>query len=113
GTTDVFVVSDHGFSTIERSVDLRKILNNAGFTATTELSDEPKAGDIMLVGNGGSVLFYVVQHDAALTHRLVEFLQQSNFSGVIFTKEPVQATVSLNQAKIDSQRDPDGVLAFP
>src|SRR5947207_4841083 len=25
--TDVFVVSDHGFSTIERSVDLRKILN--------------------------------------------------------------------------------------
>src|SRR6266581_1635740 len=90
GTTDVFVVSDHGFSTIERSVDLRKILNDAGFTATTELSDEPKAGDIMLVGNGGSVLFYVVQHDAALTHSLVEFLQQSNFSGVIFTKEPMQ-----------------------
>ncbi len=112
GTTDVFVVSDHGFSTIERSVDLRKILNDAGFTATTELSDEPKAGDIMLVGNGGSVLFYVVQHDAALTHRLVEFLQQSNFSGVIFTKEPMQGTFGLDQAKIDSQHAPDVVMAF-
>jgi len=112
GTTDVFVVSDHGFSTIERSVDLRKILNNAGFTATTELSDEPKAGDIMLVGNGGSVLFYVVQHDAALTHRLVEFLQQSNFSGVIFTKELMQGTFGLDQAKIDSQHAPDVMMAF-
>jgi hypothetical protein len=39
----------HGFSTIERSADLRKTQNDAGFTATTELSDEPKAGDIMLV----------------------------------------------------------------
>src|SRR5215471_10594719 len=36
GTTDVFVVSDHGFSTIRRSIDLRKILNEAGFVATTE-----------------------------------------------------------------------------
>jgi len=112
GTTDVFVVSDHGFSTIERSVDLRKILNDAGFTATTELSDEPKAGDIMLVGNGGSVLFYVVQHDAAVTHRLVEFLQQSDFAGVIFTKEPMQGTFGLDQAKIDSQHAPDVVMAF-
>src|SRR5437899_2188168 len=50
-TTDVFVVSDHGFSTIERSVDLRKILNAAGFSAKTDFSDEPKPGEIMLVGN--------------------------------------------------------------
>jgi len=112
GTTDVFVVSDHGFSTIERSVDLRKILNDAGFTAMTELSDEPKAGDIMLVGNGGSVLFYVVQHDAAVTHRLVEFLQQSDFAGVIFTKEPMQGTFGLDQAKIDTQHAPEVVMAF-
>jgi predicted AlkP superfamily pyrophosphatase or phosphodiesterase len=110
--TDVFVVSDHGFSTIERSVDLRKILNGAGFTAKTEFTDEPKAGEIMLVGNGGSVLFYVVQHDAAVTHRLTEFLQKSDFAGVIFTKEPMQGTFGLDQAKIDSQHAPDVVMAF-
>src|SRR5204863_1544191 len=55
-TAAVFVVSDHGFSTIERSVDLRKILKDAGFAAKTEFSDPPKAGEMMLVGNGGSVL---------------------------------------------------------
>ncbi|HEY2679799.1 MAG TPA: alkaline phosphatase family protein, partial [Candidatus Udaeobacter sp.] len=48
GKTDVFVVSDHGFSTIERSVDLRRILNDAGFTAKTEFKDQPKPGEIML-----------------------------------------------------------------
>ena len=111
-TTDVFVVSDHGFSTIERSVDLRKILNGAGFTAKTEFTDEPKAGEIMLVGNGGSVLFYVVQHDPATTRRLVEFLQKSDFAGVIFTKEPMQGTFGLDQAKIDSKHAPDVVMAF-
>src|SRR6266498_5926013 len=36
GRTDVFIVSDHGFSTIKRSVDLRRILNDAGFTAKIE-----------------------------------------------------------------------------
>src|SRR5438034_7494265 len=84
-TTDIFVVSDHGFSTIRRSIDLRKILSDAGFVAKTEFDDEPKPGDIMLVGNGGSVLFYVVGHEATLVHRLVEFLQQSDFAAVIFT----------------------------
>src|SRR6266699_3679293 len=86
-TTDIFVVSDHGFSTIRRSIDLRKILSDAGFSAKTQFTDEPKTGDIMLAGNGGSVLFYVVGHDAMVTCRLVEFLQQSDFAGVIFTKQ--------------------------
>src|SRR5262249_12798479 len=65
GKTDVFVVSDHGFSTIRRSIDLRKTLSEAGFAATTEFKGEAKPGDIMLAGNGGSVLFYVVGRDAA------------------------------------------------
>src|SRR5437016_8495152 len=58
-TTDIFIVSDHGFSTIKRSIDLRKILSGAGFVAKTEFDGQPKPGDIMLVGNGGSVLCYV------------------------------------------------------
>jgi arylsulfatase A-like enzyme len=108
----VFVVSDHGFSTIERSVDLRKILDDAGFTAKTEFSDEPNPGDIMLVGNGGSVLFYVINHDAPAIRRLVEFLQQSNFAGVIFTKKAMEGTFALEQAKIESDHAPDVVMAF-
>ena len=112
GATDVFVVSDHGFSTIRRSIDLRKLLNEAGFAATTEFNGEPKPGDIMLAGNGGSVLFYVIGHDAAVTRRLVEFLQQSDFAGVIFTKQPMEGTFALEQANIQNDRAPDVVMAF-
>jgi arylsulfatase A-like enzyme len=111
-TTDVFVISDHGFSTIHRSVDLRKILRDAGFRAKTEFADEPKRGDVMLVGNGGSVLFYVEGHDADVTRRLVEFLQQTDFAGVIFTREATPGTFRLDQANIDSKDAPDVVMAF-
>src|SRR5438093_245328 len=100
-TTDMFVVSDHGFSTIERSIDLRKILNDAGFVAKTEFESQPESGEIMLAGNGGSVLFYVVGHDEKLIHRLVEFLQQSDFTGVIFTKEPMEGIFPLEQPTMD------------
>src|SRR2546423_12763293 len=86
-TSDVFIVSDHGFSTIARSIDVAKILRDAGFDAVTEFTSEPKAGQIMIVGNGGTVLFYVIGHDAEITRRLVEFLQQTDFAGVLFTRE--------------------------
>ena len=112
GTTDVIVVSDHGFSTIRRSIDLRKTLNETGFTVTTELGDEPKPGDIMLAGNGGSVLFYVIGHDATVTRRLVELLQHSDFAGVIFTRQPMEGTFELEQARIQNDRAPDVVMAF-
>src|SRR5256886_15168854 len=99
-TTDVFVVSDHGFSTIERSVDLRKILRDAGFTAKTEFNADPKPGEIMLAGNGGSVLFYVIGHYEKLVRRLVEFFQQSDFVGVIFSNEPMGGKVGFELTMI-------------
>jgi arylsulfatase A-like enzyme len=111
-TTDVFVVSDHGFSTIRRSIDLPKILSEAGFAATTEFKSEPKPGNIMLAGNGGSVLFYVIGHDEAVTRRLVEFLQQSDFAGVIFTKQLMDGTFALEEANIQNDRAPDVAMAF-
>jgi arylsulfatase A-like enzyme len=111
-TTDIFVVSDHGFSTIERSIDLRKILSEANFDAATEFSSKPKPGQIMLSGNAGTVFFYVVQHDAAVTRRLVEFLQQSDFAGVILTRDKMPGTFGLEQAKIENEHAPDVAMAF-
>ena len=66
----------------------------------------------MLVGNGGSVLFYVIEHDVTVTRRLVEFLQQSDVAGVIFTKQGLPGTFHLNDAKIDNPHAPDVVMAF-
>jgi predicted AlkP superfamily pyrophosphatase or phosphodiesterase len=111
-TTDVFVVSDHGFSTIARSIDIRKILRDAGFDAVTEFAGEPKPGQIMIVGNGGTVLFYVIGHDKEVTRRLVEFLQQTDFAGVIFARDKIDGTFTLDQAKIDNEHGPDVEMAF-
>jgi arylsulfatase A-like enzyme len=110
--TDIFVVSDHGFSTISRSIDVPKILREAGFDAVTEFANEPKPGQVMIVGNGGTILFYVIGHDAVITRRLVEFLQQTDFAGVIFTREAMEGTFPPNKAKIDSERGPDVEMAF-
>ncbi|HEY4758386.1 MAG TPA: hypothetical protein VIH43_07485, partial [Chthoniobacterales bacterium] len=69
-------------------------------------------GEIMLAGNGGSVLFYVIGHDETVTRRLVEFLQQSDFAGVIFTKEPIEGAFVLGQATIQNPHGPDVEMAF-
>ena len=111
-TTDIVVVSDHGFSTIARSIDIPKILRDAGFDAVTEFTSEPKPGQIMIVGNGGAVLFYVIRHDAAVTRRLVEFLQQTDFAGVIFTREPMDGTFTLDKVRVDNEHAPDVEMAF-
>ena len=69
----------------------------------------------MLAGNGGSVLFYVIGHNQTLIRRLVEFLQRSDFAGVIFTKESMEGTFGLAQANMNvpEGRDaPDVVMAF-
>jgi predicted AlkP superfamily pyrophosphatase or phosphodiesterase len=111
-TTDIFVVSDHGFSTISREIDAPRILRDAGFDAVTEFASEPNPGQIMLSGNGGSVLFYVIEHDSAIVRRLVEFLQQTDFAGVIFTREPMEGTFTLDRAEIDNPKAADVVMAF-
>ena len=110
--TDVFIVSDHGFSTIGRSIDLLSQLNRAGFRVVRELTAQPQKGEIMIIGNGGSVLFYIIGHDADVTHRLVKWLQQTDFAGVIFSREKIEGTFELQLAKIDMPSAPDVVMAF-
>ena len=110
--TDIFITSDHGFSTIEREVELPNILRDAGFDVATELKSDLRPGEIMIVGGGGSVLFYVGQNQSALLQRLIEFLQHSDFAGLIFTKAPAEGTFPLSQARIDTADAPDAVLAF-
>ena len=110
--TDIFVVSDHGFSTVEVAVDLRELLRTAGFHAATEFGDNPAAGDIMIVPNGGTEFFYVKDHGAEVTRKLVEWLQQSDFAGVIFSRTTLAGTFPLDAAAIATKDAPDVVMAF-
>jgi len=111
-STDLFVVSDHGFSTIRRSIDVIALLNRAGFHAAKEFSETPTPGDILVCGNGGTVLFYVCDHDRGVTQRLVDWLQHSDFAGVIFTRDKLEGTFWLSDIRIDAPNSADVILSF-
>ncbi len=111
-TTDVFVVSDHGFSTVGQPVDVTNELVAAGFAATREYKKPPQPGEILVVGLGGSVYLYVAGHDQPTIRRLAEFFQQSAFAGVIFANGGLPGTFGLSAVHIDSPNAPDVVVAF-
>ncbi|HUJ12112.1 MAG TPA: alkaline phosphatase family protein [Verrucomicrobiae bacterium] len=110
--TDVFVVSDHGFSTIDRCVDVAAELQKVGFHAAREFKEPPVEGDVMVVGNGGSVLLYVVGHDPRVTHGIVDFLQHQDWPGVLFTRERLTGTFALEQARLNTPGAPDVVISL-
>jgi arylsulfatase A-like enzyme len=112
-TTDIIVVSDHGFSTIDQNVDVATVLNGQGFHASRQI---PRRGtrdsDVMVVGNGGTVLLYVTGHDRTLVAKVVHCLQAQAFCGVVFTQQPVEGAFRLHDVRIDSPGAPDIVLGM-
>ncbi len=110
--TTIFIVSDHGFSTISRNVDVYAALQGAGFKAPKKFAAAPQNGEVLVVGLGGSVLFYVGGHDKAVTRRLSEFLQASDFAGVVWSRENLEGTFSLEQARLNSPGAPDLAISF-
>ncbi len=111
-TTDIFVVSDHGFSTVQRGVDVAEALKRGGFQAAKTL-DDPEPGNVLVVGLGGSVMLYVIDHDESVVRELVRFLQCSDFAGVIFSRSPVEGTFPLSQVHLSTtDPSPDLVVAL-
>ena len=111
--TDIFIVSDHGFSTITAGPDIEKILKQQKFNAGKKLED-PERGDVVVVGLGGSASFYVIERDEPVIRRLVEFLQTADFTGVIFSRLPIEGTFPLERVGYDSTKTtaPDVVISM-
>lgn len=110
--TDLFIVSDHGFSTIDRTIDLTAIFKKAGFTTVRAYAKTPRPGEILLVALGGSTQLYVPGHDPALVQRLAAFLQSTDFAGPIFTREALPGTFALREVRLDSPDSPDILFSF-
>ena len=110
--TDIMVVSDHGFSTISRTVDIVDELKQAGFDVDKEVVEEPKPGKVIMVGLGGSTSFYVTGHDRKVLEKLLDFLQRSDWAGVVFTKEGLEGTFKMSDAGIDSAGCPDVMVSM-
>ncbi len=109
--TDLFVVSDHGFSTITHAIDLAEQLRAAGFDAVRAFKKTAKPGQILVVSLGGSVELYVIGHDAAIAQKLVDFLQRFRFVGVILTREKLAGTFAMSDVHLGSADAPDILVA--
>lgn len=111
-STDILIVSDHGFSTIERPVDVALDLAKAGFSAQRVFPAGLQPGGVLVVSNGGTVCLYVGGKDKKLIGEVVTFLQRTDYAGVIFTKDGLEGTFPLSLAKIDSPTAPDIVVSL-
>lgn len=110
--TDVMVVSDHGFSTIDRSLDVASLLVKEGFSAFRKFLQQPRSGDILVVSNGGSVFFYVTNHDRETVEKLVRFLTGSDWCGTVFADGGWPGAFPLAAARINSPAAPDVVASL-
>ena len=110
--TDIFVVSDHGFSTTLKGPDVCETLKKAGFKAFRKFED-PEPGDILVNGLGGSVAFNVWEKNEKVIRQLAEFLQGCAFTTAVFSQIPVAGTFPMSSVRIGSGHGaPDVLLAL-
>ena len=77
--TNLFVLSDHGVTRNTESVDVAQALVDAG------LKDGLRSDDVVVAGGGPSAQVHVRGHDPDRIERIVRFLQEQPWIGVVFT----------------------------
>jgi len=110
--TDILVVSDHGFSTVERTVDPVEYFQAHGVTVSRQFASPPKDGQVMSVNVGGATGLYVIGHEPGTIAKLVELLEASDFAGPIFTRDGQPGTFALRAAHLDCPTEADIVFSF-
>ena len=111
-TTDIVVVSDHGFSTISRGPDVIESLKKSKFTAGKTFQN-PEPGDILVDNLGGTIFFYVFDHEETVIRRLVTYLQGTDFAGVIFSGLPLEGAFRLSDVHLAATNGaPDVVVSM-
>jgi arylsulfatase A-like enzyme len=108
---EVFVVSDHGYSTIDTIVDVQGELTNAGF------GPDDKKNPVVLAENGGSLLLYLpeTREDKESVEKLLGWLDDQEWVGAIASDLPNAGNVehaSLADIGLQGSRSPDIVVAM-
>src|SRR5712672_931553 len=130
-TTNIIVVSDHGFGHSAFGVNVTAELIKAGLKAG------PDSDDVVLASSGQTQLIHVKDRDRARIHRITDFLKVQEWTGVLFTagapppapqagegrvgasgETPIEGiepgTFSTRLIHLDhAERGPDIVLTFP
>jgi arylsulfatase A-like enzyme len=115
-TADIFVVSDHGFSTNTAGVDVARALVDAGLKASAD------SGDVVLASSGQAVALHVESHDLGRIARIARFVQSCDWGGVVFCsgrapgdpRGAVEGTFALDLIHAaNSERGADLLFTFP
>jgi arylsulfatase A-like enzyme len=120
GTTNIIVVSDHGFGHSAFGVNVAAELIKAGLKAG------PDSDDVVLASSGQTQLIHVKDRDRARIRTIADFLKAQEWTGVLFTAGmpgpdgalPIEGiepgTFSTQLIHLDHvERGPDIVLTFP
>ena len=78
-STDVLVVSDHGFTTNTAGVDVARELIDAGLKAVADSTD------VVLASSGQAVALHVAGRDPSGSRRIARFVQSRDWGGVLFS----------------------------
>ena len=114
--TDVFVASDHGFTTNSAGVEVARALVDAGLKASLDSSD------VVLASSGQAVAVHVEARDAERITRIARFVQSREWGGVLFTaarapgdaRGVVEGTFSLELVHAaNAERGADLLFTFP
>jgi arylsulfatase A-like enzyme len=106
---DVFIVSDHGYSTIDEVIDVTGELEKAGF----KVGGSEDA--VIVADNGGSVLLYLPNRDQQLIEKLLAWLTAQEWVGAVATDHQDSSGAeyaSIAELGIDGQRAPDIAFAM-
>ena len=109
GDTDVFVISDHGYSTVKEVVDIVDLVREAGFPE----GDRP--GGVVVAPNGGSALFYTHGGEQEVADRLAAWLMAQPWCGALMASEAVagiDGTVAASVAGMQGERTPELAMSF-
>lgn len=106
---DVLVVSDHGYSTVARRIQLEPVVREAGFPP----GHAP--GGVTVAANGGAALFYVRDSDPGVLERLVAWLVAQPWSGALVAGRAEGLALGLlpgDTVGLAGLRAPDVALSF-
>jgi arylsulfatase A-like enzyme len=116
GSTDVLVISDHGFSSNTAGVDVAGELIGAGLKAA------PDSTDVVLASSAQAIGVHVDGHDAGRIASIARLVQSRDWGGVVFSaaraagdpRGVVDGTFALELIHLaNSERSPDLVFTFP
>lgn len=129
-TSNIFLMSDHGFSLVTHGINVDRELIGAGLKAGTD------SDDVVTASSGQSLLIHVKDRDPGLIQKIIAYLQAQDWTGALFTagKEAQQGTAAPGRERApaggaegripgtfslelihmyNEERGPDIVLTFP